>query len=443
MRTSSSSSSPHTLEVLQKKLLKTTKLLERARKLKLMGSEYSILLKKQSEYEHLIRITKQQHPQQDQDQDQEDDERDHDRNKNNNDDDTAAAAAQEEIVEVVVENQEEKDDDDGGATGEKNRYQVEETPKKKNVIIEEANERKQQEEKVVVVAVVDHHKNDDANRMMLKKKLKKVKNMLKQSVAGSKSYKKLLKKKKEYELALGIYNDVKKIPKLSAILAMDTDESQQYKQKIEQNMKAKWYNSSNNNSTNVNNNNGDDNNDGSDDDNKDGDNSRWTIVPNTFDGTASSETLEEEIRMVPIKNGIDIFHNNPEKYLAVYYPTTKDIIDNDGGGGGGVELTYVLRAGTTRFQPNNLGRSTSSSISNSSNINGSTYNIVQHKFKRLDRLKNDTLPKQWCDNYTDKMMYDGKKLHNRKKGRKPLLPGRGMGLGAYIYIYISIFVMEE
>ena len=175
---------------------------------------------------------------------------------------------------------------------------------------------------------------------------------------------------------------VKKVPKLSALLARGGPEAEQYKKYLAEEALATWMNNSD----------------------------RWEIVEHTFEGVDVSETKAEEEGFGSLEEGIVTFQNHPERYVAMIYPnmhlqdgTTKK------------KFTFVLRQGTTGYRPEGIR----------SDGKGS-FCILRHMYQRLQPLENDVLPKKFCDKYTDGFFYEGKKLHLKNK---PILPGRGMGIG--------------
>ena len=202
---------------------------------------------------------------------------------------------------------------------------------------------------------------------------------------------------------------IKRIPKRSAILARDSPERDIYiQQRIQQKLET-WNN------------------------NKD---TKWHIRQYTFDGYSISETKVEEhitIKLSSLEDTIETFYKDPEKYIAMYY--NKEIVNgatpNDDVS---FTVTFVVRAGTTGYKPDDLRTD-----------NTGRFVIYQHVYKRLPSMKDDILPLEYRDEYTDKMTYLGKFLHttnvdekndNNDDGcttiivnnNKPIMPGRGMGI---------------
>ena len=187
-------------------------------------------------------------------------------------------------------------------------------------------------------------------------------------------------------------NPVKRIPKRSALLAMGGPDEEEYKKMVKQERLALWESQI-----------GDD---------------EWQIPEFTFDGVSLSETMvEETVRFESVQDAIENFQKDPDKYIAMYF--SADRIYNQQSREKSVEVTHVLRTGTTSYKP--LGVRTGK---------GGCLALYRHVYKRLEPMKNDLVPKKYCDEHTSEMTFRGKKLQNKKKQkRKPLLPGRGMGLG--------------
>jgi hypothetical protein len=177
---------------------------------------------------------------------------------------------------------------------------------------------------------------------------------------------------------------VERIPKRSALLAMGGKEADENKKKAALEALATWKNNS-------------------------GD--RWQIVEHTFDGRSTSQTKEEETVTMTISEGIEAFKNNPEKYVAMHYWPEHN---SD-------QITYVLRAGTTRYRPEGIRTD-----------GGGRFTILRHMYKRLEPFEDNILPLKGRDKYTDDMSHQGRKLNsdsNDDENNKPILPGRGMGIG--------------
>ena len=174
---------------------------------------------------------------------------------------------------------------------------------------------------------------------------------------------------------------VERVPKLSALLAMGGPEAEAYKKSVAAAKLATWKS-------------------------KLGD--QWEIVEQTFDGRSMSEmTKDKKVSGITVEKAVDVFKNNPEKYLAMhYFPANPD------------EFTFIVRDGTVGYEP--LGLRTDG---------GGRLVIWRHIFKRLIPFKDDVLPAQYRDKYTDAMKFSGKKLHSDKGKNRPILPGRGMGMG--------------
>jgi hypothetical protein len=143
---------------------------------------------------------------------------------------------------------------------------------------------------------------------------------------------------------------------------------------------------------------------------KDADPSKWKTTQIRFSGSTSFETQGvKEVVKGPIEEGTSVFKANPGKYVAMIYqsdmvqwPTTQQ------------QYTVVHREGTKGYVPKGIDK------------NG-MMTIIQHEYERLPPLKDNELPAQYKDKYTDTMTHQGRKLHS--KNNKPILPGRGMGIG--------------
>jgi hypothetical protein len=76
--------------------------------------------------------------------------------------------------------------------------------------------------------------------------------------------------------------------------------------------------------------------------------------------------------------------------------------------------TYIHRDGTKKYTPQGVSKS-------------GWMTLLLQEYEQLPPYKDNILPKQYQDKYTDDMSYGGYKLHHKKN--KPILPGRGMGIG--------------
>ena len=136
---------------------------------------------------------------------------------------------------------------------------------------------------------------------------------------------------------------------------------------------------------------------------------KWKLSEHKFNGSIGAEEQGkiEEIKGKPIRLGIKNFKSNPQGYIAIMYPTVMlDWPENE------QQFSYIHRAGTKGFYLK--GESPKGQVS-----------VMVHKYVPLPSFKDDLLPKQQRDKYTNDMTYFGKKLVTAKL--KPLLPGRGMG----------------
>jgi hypothetical protein len=144
---------------------------------------------------------------------------------------------------------------------------------------------------------------------------------------------------------------------------------------------------------------------------QDADATRWKSVEKTFNGQTTYMTRGEQevIQGKSISEGIEYFRSNPGLYTAMMFQTKmKDWPNNQ------QQYTYIHRAGTEGYTPTGVSP------------NG-WMTILLNTYERLPPLKNNVLPKTYCDDYTDSMTHQGRKLHSANN--KPILPGRGMGVG--------------
>jgi hypothetical protein len=142
----------------------------------------------------------------------------------------------------------------------------------------------------------------------------------------------------------------------------------------------------------------------------DADPSKWKLSNLNFAGATSYESIgkQEQIKG-DIAKGIEKFKANPSKYLAMTYQTAMlEWPKNQH------TYTYVHRAGTKFYKPKGLSSS-------------GWVTLLLHEYQRLPPFKDNILPPQYRDKYTDNMTHCKKKLHS--KNNKPILPGRGMGIG--------------
>ena len=145
-------------------------------------------------------------------------------------------------------------------------------------------------------------------------------------------------------------------------------------------------------------------------------NKKWHYKEVSFDGEYTCDNVD--LYQVDIDNNddlikesVELFQCNPQKYIAMYYPNNTD-------GESKIPLTYVLRQGTMCWKPKNVKK----------NDTDGSHRLLLHSFKRLIPFPNNVLPQRYRDKYTDNMTYKKKVLHDNNK-RKPILPGRGMYVG--------------
>jgi hypothetical protein len=139
--------------------------------------------------------------------------------------------------------------------------------------------------------------------------------------------------------------------------------------------------------------------------------SKWKLTELKFAGAVSYESLgrKEEVKGTSIPKGIEKFKANPGKYLAMMYQTNVLDFPKDQH-----VYTFIHRDGTKKYSPQGLS-------------DKGWMTLLLQEYEQLPPYKNNILPKQFRDEYTDDMSYGGYKLHHKKN--KPILPGRGMGIG--------------
>lgn len=138
--------------------------------------------------------------------------------------------------------------------------------------------------------------------------------------------------------------------------------------------------------------------------------SRWKLTETTFSGAASYVSLgkQEVVKGKSIKAAIELVKKNPDLYTVIYYQTNMVDWQPDQ-----QQYTLIHREGTEGYTPKGTGK------------NG-WMTLLMQTYERLPPLKDNVLPKQHRDAYTDSMVYNRRKLHS--KANKPILPGRGMGV---------------
>jgi len=142
---------------------------------------------------------------------------------------------------------------------------------------------------------------------------------------------------------------------------------------------------------------------------KNADPSQWNLTKQQFSGSFvyATKGKEEEVVGQPIAKGIDKIKKHPEKYLLLFYQS--NMIDWPAD-----QQRYILihREGSSGYKPKGVGPK-------------GFMTLYMQEFQALPPFKDDILPTQYRDEYTDNMTHQGRRLHN--KTNKPLLPGRGMG----------------
>ena len=134
---------------------------------------------------------------------------------------------------------------------------------------------------------------------------------------------------------------------------------------------------------------------------------KWKLVQNQFSGafTYATKGKQEEVRG-PVNEGLAKIKQHPEKYLIMFHQTNMVDWPTD-------QQRYILihREGSTGYVPKGLGKG--------------HMTLYMQEYEQLPRFKDDILPTQYRDKYTDDMKHNGRKLHS--KTNKPIMPGRGMG----------------
>lgn len=143
---------------------------------------------------------------------------------------------------------------------------------------------------------------------------------------------------------------------------------------------------------------------------------KWKISECRYDGNATFQTKgqEEIITGKSIQDGIELFTANPKQYIAMYYqhdmlehphkwPINKH------------KYTLIHREGTIGWTPSNVSKK-------------GWLQCLIHQYEVLPPFKDNILPKEFCDTYTDTILshiYNGQQL----LPQPALLPGRNMGIG--------------
>jgi hypothetical protein len=149
-------------------------------------------------------------------------------------------------------------------------------------------------------------------------------------------------------------------------------------------------------------------------DNDNYDPSKWTCKEYFFEGKALSEHLGklEEVKGKSIKEGIEHFQAHPELYIAMMYQTS--LVDR------AVEKHkyHLLHRRDTYLYKPQIGTGKRGWMT-----------LLLNEYEKLPRFKNNELPEEHRDQYTDDFEFQGRKLHIPHTMNKPILPGRGMGIG--------------
>ncbi|KAL3925193.1 MAG: hypothetical protein SGILL_000566 [Bacillariaceae sp.] len=119
--------------------------------------------------------------------------------------------------------------------------------------------------------------------------------------------------------------------------------------------------------------------------------SKWSLTKQTFAGAFKYDTIgkQEQVNGRSINKAIETFKNHPETYVAIMFQD--DLKDWPG----------VSKRGWMT--------------------------IMVQQYQHLPACKDNILPKQYRDSFTDAMVHHRKKIHS--KNNPPILPGRGMGVG--------------
>jgi len=137
--------------------------------------------------------------------------------------------------------------------------------------------------------------------------------------------------------------------------------------------------------------------------------SKWNLTKQQFSGSFVYETKgkEEEVVGQSISKGVEKIKNHPEKYLLLFYQS--NMVDWP------VEQQrYILihREGSKGYKPKGVSPK-------------GFMTLYMQEYQALAPMKDNILPTQYRDDYTDNMKFQGRRLHT--KTNRPILPGRGMG----------------
>ena len=123
---------------------------------------------------------------------------------------------------------------------------------------------------------------------------------------------------------------------------------------------------------------------------------------------ATTEGEADKIQGKSIQRAVQKFKAHPKLFIGLMYPT--EMLEWPSHE---QQYTLIYREGTTGLQPKGIAKK-------------GKITVLIHRYQPLPSFENNQLPKNFCDKYTDKMKYRGKKLVT--KSNPPLLPGRGMSL---------------
>lgn len=137
--------------------------------------------------------------------------------------------------------------------------------------------------------------------------------------------------------------------------------------------------------------------------------SKWRYMDLEFEGSYSGVKLgkEENVKGKSIKEAMEMFRKKPKKYVALTYQTKAldwNVAQQ--------EYNLIHRKNTENFQADLVP-------------NG-WMTLLLHKYEALPSFKNDVLPKEHHDKYTDTIKWNNRIIHS--SNNKFLLPGRGMGV---------------
>ena len=136
---------------------------------------------------------------------------------------------------------------------------------------------------------------------------------------------------------------------------------------------------------------------------------KWRLTKVQFDSSYGGDKLGKEkvVTGKSIDKGVKKFKKNPKKYIAIMYQTSllNRPVDRQ-------KYTFVYREDTIAFKPLGIH-------------DGGWMTLMQYDYESLPAFKKNRMPKEYRDEYTDDMVWQGQKIHS--KTNPPICPGRGMG----------------